>query len=74
MSKRAAQWVSANLGRIARAQQARMPQGPRTIPETEQMRRFLDGAERWRVEEGLVTPAQWAEYEQEMLRRLGAAS
>ena len=42
------------------------------VPREEQLRRFLAGAERWRVEAGLVSPGEFAAYEREMLRRLGA--
>ena len=42
------------------------------VPREEQMRRFLAGEERWRVEQGLVSPGEWAAYEREMLRRVGA--
>ena len=42
------------------------------IPREEQLQRFLSGAERWRVDAGLVSPGDWARYEREMLRRVGA--
>ena len=42
------------------------------IPREEQLRRFLAGEERYRVEQGLVSPGEYARYEREMLRRLGA--
>lgn len=73
MSKRTAEWVSANMARIAKAQAARAPKTRRqTIRPSEQVRRFLNGDERWRLEQGLVTPTQWADYERAMLEELGA--
>ena len=42
------------------------------VPREEQLRRFLAGEERWRVEDGLVSPAEYARYEREMLKRVGA--
>ena len=42
------------------------------VPREEQLRRFLAGEERWRVEQGLVSPGEYARYQREMLRRLGA--
>ena len=42
------------------------------VPREEQLQRFLQGAERWRVDAGLVSPAEYAAYEREMLGRLGA--
>jgi hypothetical protein len=44
---------------------------PKVIPPSEQLRRFLAGEEVWRVEAGQVTPAEFADYEQVMLKRLG---
>ena len=42
------------------------------VAPSEQVARFLAGGERWRVEQGLVTPAQFGAYELEMLKKIGA--
>lgn len=47
-----------------------MPKGPAAVEPAEQMRRFLAGEERWRVEAGQVTPQEFVEYERAMLRKL----
>lgn len=73
MSKRAAQYVSADLKRLARRQittlKKRQPRAQR-IPEAEQLRRFEEGAELWRVEAGLVTPDDYDRYVAAMTARL----
>lgn len=67
----AASWAVGNLKRIAKQQGALIKNKPRAIPPGEQVRRFLAGEERWRLEEGLVSPSQWAEYQETMLEKLG---
>lgn len=41
-----------------------------TVSPSEQLDRFIQGAERWRVDAGLVTPEQYARYSDAMLKRL----
>jgi hypothetical protein len=40
------------------------------IAPSEQVRRFLAGEERHRLDSGEITPSQWFEYEKAMLQRL----
>jgi hypothetical protein len=70
---RESDWIVANLGQAIKRQQSQMKlrKKPETLLPQEQVRRFLAGEERWRVDAGLVTPVQFAEYEREMLKRLG---
>lgn len=42
----------------------------RPIRPSVQLERYRTGQERWQVDAGLVTPEQYAEYEQAMQRRL----
>lgn len=67
-------FLTGYIGSIAKKEQAKLKALPdrRPIAPSEQVQRFLTGAERWRVEKGLVTPAEFAEYEMEMLKRLQA--
>jgi hypothetical protein len=72
MTIRAARYTAAQLKRIAKRQaknieprRARMP-----IPPSEQLRRFQQGEERWRLDAGLVTPEQYRRYEMAMQRRM----
>ncbi len=71
MSKRAVQWAVGNLGRLAKTQATRMKpyteQGKPLTPQ-QQVQRYLTGAERWRLEQGQVTPDEWQRYEQAMQR------
>lgn len=74
MTVRAGQYAAAQLKRIAQRQVKLV--GPRRqampISPEEQIRRFQEGAEFWRVEEGLVTPEQYERYIDTMAQRLGA--
>ena len=67
-------YLAGYIGSLAKKQEAKMKALPQRTPiaPSQQLERFLAGAERWRVEQGLVTPQEFAEYEQEMLQRLGA--
>lgn len=66
------QWVTNNMSRLVKQEKAKLRQMPApTIPEQEQVRRFMAGEERWRLDAGLITPTQWAEYESTMLQKLG---
>ena len=60
----AARWMAAQLKGIARRQIKAMgvPKPPPRISEEEQIRRFQDGSELWRVEEGLVTQEDYDRY------------
>ena len=66
------EFLSGYIGSLAKKQEARLKALPARTPiaPSEQLQRFLTGAERWRVEAGLVTPEQYGEYEMEMLKRL----
>lgn len=73
--------VIARLKAQAAAQARQLPKKARAgsqsgaIPEAEQIRRFLAGDERHRLESGQITPTQWAQYQAAMvgrLRQLGA--
>jgi len=68
------EFLSGYIGRLAKVQEQKLKAMPKRvpIPPSEQVQRFLTGAERWRVDKGLVTPAQFAEYEMEMLKRIQA--
>lgn len=73
---RTSDWVLSNIDRAIKREGARMKPLPpigqgNGIPEPEQIRRFLAGDERWRVDVGLVSPRQFAEYEAAMLKRVG---
>lgn len=64
-------WVTNNIGRLVKQEAAKMRKMPRPpISEDEQLDRFMRGAERWRLDAGLITPDQWQEYQATMLRRL----
>lgn len=70
MSK-TSRWVAANVGRMAKAQSARLKRmGKVPVPETVQLQRFVDGSEQWRVDTGLVDPLEWKRYQEEMLGKL----
>lgn len=74
MANHQATFVVENLRRMARQQQAQMKplqKKPRPVAPSEQVRRFLDGEERYRLESGEITPTQWAEYQRRMLQQLG---
>jgi len=71
---RHSQMVVDDLRRIAEMQRKRMKpvlSRPAPVRPSEQVRRFLAGEERWRVEAGEITPADYAAYEMEMLKVLG---
>lgn len=40
------------------------------VPEAEQIRRFLAGEERARLERGEVSPAEWRRYQETMVEKL----
>ena len=69
-------FLTSYIGTLAKKQEAKMKAMPKRTPiaPSEQLQRFLTGAERWRVDQGLVTPEEFAEYEMEMLKRLQAQS
>lgn len=68
---REAEYVVAQLKRLAQVQAGRMPGSARVaIAPAEQMRRFLAGEERARVARGEITPQQFFEYERAMLKKL----
>ena len=71
--KRAVSWAVANLGKLTKQQAARMKpyqQQGKPIPPQEQINRYLQGAERWRLEAGMVTPEDWDRYESAMQRMI----
>lgn len=72
MSKRAARWVTSNMTQLAQRQQARVKpyQERRPVRPSEQIRRYLNGEERWRLEQGLVSPEEWDRYEQAMINKM----
>jgi len=72
VSVRAAQHTALQLKRIAQRQLKNVEPRRRTMPisPSEQLRRFRDGAEFWRVEQGLVTPEQYQRYIDRMAQRL----
>lgn len=71
-------WVVQNMRRLAerearrgrKARKGRKGRG-RKLTEQEQMRRFLAGEERGRVQSGEVTPTQYHKYTIAMLKKLG---
>lgn len=62
----AAQYAAARLKAIAQQQVKAIEQRPKPIRPSEQLRRFQSGEESWRVEQGLITPEQYARYIQAM--------
>ena len=73
MPKREGEWVVSEIGRRmkkARSAYKKVRDRPEPVPPTEQLRRFLTGEERHRLESGEVTPTQWVEYEAAMLEKL----
>lgn len=68
---READWMVGNLRRIAKRQQAKMPKQARALTPTEQVRRFMSGAEFERVLSGEIAPTKYARYQDVMLRRFG---
>ena len=62
-----------NLAKMQRQRAKPVLDRPRHVAPSEQLRRFVAGEERWRVDEGLVTPQEYFEYEKEMLQRLAAS-
>ena len=65
-------FLAGYIGSLAKKQEARLKALPNRTPiaPSEQLQRFLTGAERWRVDAGLVTPEEFGQYEQEMIKRL----
>ena len=69
-----ARWAVKNLSRLTQQQLARTDpyrKKGKPLTEQEQLRRFVAGEERWRLDQGLVSPMEWAEYEAAMLQKLG---
>jgi hypothetical protein len=62
--------LRADVARV-RASMPRRRRRPVAIPEAEQVRRFVSGEERIRLERGEVTPAEWRRYQEAMLEKLG---
>ena len=58
--------VVGGMKRMAKKQAARRKDGPRPLSPSEQMRRYLNNEEYWRVEAGLVTPEQFDDYQKAM--------
>ncbi len=71
MTRPIATAVVAHLRKNAKHAIANMPKVPNVISPSEQQRRFIEGAERWRLEQGLISPTEWHEYEKTMLKQLG---
>jgi hypothetical protein len=72
MSKRAAKWVTGNMSQLAGRQAARVKpyKARRPVRPSEQIRRYLAGEERWRLEQGLISPEEWQRYEQAMISKM----
>ena len=72
MSVRAARYVTNRLKRIAQRQLKAVEPRREKMPirPSEQLRRFEQGEELWRLEQGLITPEQYARYVEAMRRRL----
>lgn len=69
-----AQWAARNLARLTATTEARtkpIRKGGKPLTEDEQIRRFLAGEEEWRIEAGLISPADYARYQEAMLQKLG---
>ena len=70
MPSRESAYVANSLRRYAKAQGPRLKKLKRVIAPSEQVRRFLAGEERARVESGEITHEQFVEYERAMVEKV----
>jgi len=72
LNGKAARYASGQLRRLAQRQIKALgrPRLPPRVPTDEQIRRFQEGAEYWRYEQGLVTAEQYDQYLDAMAEQL----
>ncbi len=66
----AARHAAIRLKAIAQRQVKLREARPKPVRPSEQMRRFQEGEEHWRLVEGQITPEQYQHYVEAMTRRM----
>lgn len=65
---RAARYAAGRLKAIAQRQTQQLAKRPRPVRPSEQLRRFQEGEERWRLDQGLIGEDQYQRYVEHMRR------